>query len=129
MPRKAITQARRLRASVPRDVRRLLDFANNESGIAGEDAAIRREFRGWLHRLAAGEQLPSQFVHAPYILDFGAVAHNHRSAFDWFEYRHGVEWLAKEGIALLRECPSCRSFFLLEPRGRRTRKFCNACAR
>lgn len=128
MPRKEITASRRLRTSVPREVKRLLKFANAELPIAGEDAAIRRDFRQWLHRLAAGEQLPSHVIHPPYV---GVLGDDPRTASDWMIYRRALTWLATTpGLTLLRECPNpCQKFFVIEPGGRRTRKFCGDCAR
>ncbi len=129
MPRRAITRTRRLRLSVPREVKRLIDFANAETELADDDGAIRATFKNWLRRLAGGERLPPDVTHPPYQLNFAAVDRRLRSASDWFAFRTGLEWLAKTGTPLLRECPNCKIFFLIRPGGRRTRKRCDNCAR
>jgi hypothetical protein len=82
VPRKSAAHARRLRASVPRGTQELLEFVNADREIAGDDAEVRRDFKGWLHRLAAGEQLPFNVVHPPYELNFGSVGSDLRSALD-----------------------------------------------
>ena len=129
MPRRAIRRTRRLRLSVLPEAKRLIDFANAETELTDDDAAIRENFRNWLHRLAVGEQLPPDVIHAPYELSPATVGGQWRSVFEWFAFRRGLEWLAKEGTTLLRECPNCGAFFLIEPGGRRTRKLCPDCTR
>jgi hypothetical protein len=131
MPRKAVAEERALRISVPREVKALLAFVNADTGreMAGDESAVRTELRDWLIRLTGGEKLPPEVVHPPYTLNFGTVGGDLRSANEWFRFRRGLEWLATNGLKLLRECPRCHSFFLVRPGGRRTRKLCDDCAR
>jgi len=129
LPRKAVSSVRRLKTTVPREVNELLAFVNADRGISGKEVAIRGEFAGWLRCLVKGNPLPRALFHPPYQLDFDKVGKDYRSSLDWFSYRKALEWLAKQGCTILRECPTCEAFFLLKVRGRRTRTYCDRCAR
>ena len=125
MPRKEINQRRKLKVSVPREVRGLLKFVNADRAIAGDEVSIRRQLRDWLTVLVSGGRLPPHVVTAPYVLNTATVAGDWRSTLDWFTYRVAMEWLAADGRELLRECPKCGKWFLALQRS--TRKFCEDC--
>src|ERR1043165_2095679 len=131
MPRRTVRVERTLRTSVPPDATDLLAFVNvdAEMEMAGDERSVRTELREHLSRIARAQHLPPGTIRQTYALDTKLVGNDHRSALDWFKYRRGLEWIATQGPHLLRECPRCQSFFVLPPTSRRTRKFCDACAR